>query len=109
MSGDILVENVEGEIDVNTMSGSITLNDVSGSVSTHTMNRDIMAKLYRVAVDKPMSFSSFNADIDVTLPEDIKATFVINTMGGIFGFRRLCQENENPHDAGIQQKFNGCK
>ena len=84
MSGNISVENVEGEIDVNTMSGSITLKDVSGSVSTHTMSRDITARLNRINTNKPMSFSSFNADIDVTLPKDIKATFVINTMGGIY-------------------------
>lgn len=82
--GDILVERVDGEIEVNNVNGAVTLNDVSGSVVAHALNDDLKATLRRTS-GKPMSFSSLNGDIDVTLPAETKANVQLETsMGEIY-------------------------
>jgi hypothetical protein len=76
------VENVDGELELNATNGSITLTDVSGSVVAHAMNGKILAKLKRVDEGKPMSFSSYNSNIDVTLPPTVKANLKMQTQNG---------------------------
>lgn len=71
-SGEIVVEQVEGEIDVNNTNGGVRLSDVSGSVVAHALNGPVVAVLRRVDSQKPMSFTSMNGKIDVTLPASIK-------------------------------------
>lgn len=78
----IAVENVEGEIDVDDLNGSITLRNVSGSVLAHSLNGSVVAVLDRVDNSKPMSFSTLNGDIDVTLPESTRANIRMKTDNG---------------------------
>jgi hypothetical protein len=80
--GSIVVENVAGEIEVENMSGGITLTGISGTVVADTMNGEIKAQFLRVNPDKPMSFSTMNGDIDLTLPADIKATLKMKSDRG---------------------------
>jgi len=80
--GDIYVERVEGEIDVETLSGKITLKDVSGAVVAHSLNGAVLATLERVDPSKPLSFSTFNSNIDVTLPDNLRANLRIKTDHG---------------------------
>jgi DUF4097 and DUF4098 domain-containing protein YvlB len=67
------VENISGEIEVSNMNGQVTLTNVSGSVVAHSMNGKVVVSLNRVTPGKNMNFSTFNGDIDVTLPADAKA------------------------------------
>jgi hypothetical protein len=80
--GDIVVENVTGEIEVNNMNGSNTLKNISGIVIAETMNGDVTVSLSKVTPDKPMSFSTMNGDIDVTFPADIKANVKLKSDRG---------------------------
>jgi hypothetical protein len=80
--GDIVVENVGGEIEVENVNGSNTLRNVSGNVIVNTVNGDVTVTMTRVTPDKPMSFSSMNGDIDVTLPADIKANVKMKSQQG---------------------------
>jgi len=80
--GDIYVENVDGEIDANNLNGKVTLKNVSGSVVAHSLNGAVMASLDRVDAGKPMSFSTMNGDIDVTLPDLVKANVRMKTDNG---------------------------
>ncbi len=80
--GDIVVENVSGTIEVGNVNGSNTLRNVSGNVVAHTVNGEILVQLSRVTPDKPMSFSTMNGDIDVTLPADVKASVRMKTQQG---------------------------
>ncbi len=82
MDGAVVVEGVNGEIDINNINGPVTLKNVSGNTLVHTVNGAIEAVLTRVAADKPLSFSSMNGDIDVTLPADIKASLKMKTDQG---------------------------
>ncbi|MEW5901899.1 MAG: DUF4097 family beta strand repeat-containing protein, partial [Acidobacteriota bacterium] len=68
MGGAIVVERAGGEIEVENMNGRINLNDVSGTVVANTMNGEIMVTFAKISPGKPMSFSTMNGDIDITLP-----------------------------------------
>ena len=80
--GDIYVENVDGEIDANNLNGKVMLKNVSGSVVAHSLNGAVSASLDRVDPGKPMSFSTMNGDIDVTLPDLAKANVRMKTDNG---------------------------
>lgn len=80
--GDITVENVSGEIEVNNLNGSIRLKNVSGTAIADTLNGEVNVVLTKVTPDKPMSFSTMNGDIDVTVPADIKANVKMKSERG---------------------------
>jgi DUF4097 and DUF4098 domain-containing protein YvlB len=82
MSGAITVEGVKGDLDVNSMNGKITLTNVSGSVLAHSMNGGMVISLAAVDAAKPLSFTTMNGTIDVTLPADFKANAKIRTDHG---------------------------
>src|SRR6266571_514027 len=80
--GDIVVEKVEGEIEANNLNGPVTLTNVSGVVVAHSLNGEVVTQMDKVTPDKPMSFSTLNGDIDVTLPVNIKANVKLETQNG---------------------------
>ncbi len=80
--GDIYVEGVEGEIDANDLNGKVTLKNVSGSVIAHSMNGAVTVTLERIDPSKPMSFSTMNGDIDVSLPASLKANVRMKSDNG---------------------------
>ena len=82
MDGAVVVEGVSGEVDINNINGPVTLRNVSGTTLVHTVNGDIQVVLARVAPDKPLSFSTMNGDIDVTLPPDVKANLKMKSEQG---------------------------
>lgn len=85
VNGRIDVTGVNGDLDVGTTNARIDLKDVSGAVSASTVNAPVTVGLDRVAPGKPMSFSSLNGRIDVTLPADTKARLRLKTtFGAIF-------------------------
>jgi len=80
--GGILVEKVAGGLEANNLNGPVTLTNVSGVVIAHSLNGEVLTQMDKVTPDKPMSFSTLNADIDVTLPPDIKAKVKLETQNG---------------------------
>jgi hypothetical protein len=80
--GHINVTGVNGNLDVENVNGSIELKDVSGTVLAHTVNGSVTVGLTRPTPDKPMSFSSLNGTVDVTLPADTKARLHLKTTNG---------------------------
>lgn len=80
--GNIFVENVSGELEVENVNGSNTLKNVSGNAVVNTVNGDVTVTMIRVTPDKPMSFSSLNGDVDVTLPADVKANVKMKSQQG---------------------------
>jgi hypothetical protein len=80
--GQINVTGVNGNIDVENVNGSVELKDVSGTVLAHTVNGNVTVGLTRPTPDKPMSFSSLNGKVDVTLPADTKARLRLKTTNG---------------------------
>jgi hypothetical protein len=81
-AGEIVVENVEGEIEASGINGSVKLLDVSGVALAHTINGHVKVTFQRILPNKAMSFSTLNGDIDVTLPATTKATVKLETLNG---------------------------
>ena len=71
-NGEIMVEKVEGELNVNHVNGPVTLKNIGGSVVANTVNGDLTVTFDNIYLNKPMSFSSFNGDVDVTFPANAK-------------------------------------
>lgn len=80
--GEITVEGVNGSIEVNNVNGGIRITDVGGPVIAHATNGRVLATLRQVAVDKPMSFTSFNGNVDVTVPASAKANLKMRSDRG---------------------------
>jgi hypothetical protein len=80
--GRIDVTGISGEIDAENTNGSIELKNVSGAVTAHTTNGSVTVSLDHTPPDKPMSFSSLNGKVDVTLPADTKARLRLKTTNG---------------------------
>jgi DUF4097 and DUF4098 domain-containing protein YvlB len=80
--GDITVHHVSGDLELENLNGAVTATNVSGSVLAHSLNGRVMVSLDRVTGGKPMSFSSLNGDVDVTLPGDTKGTVKMKTDNG---------------------------
>jgi methionine-rich copper-binding protein CopC len=70
--GDIIVDRVEGDLEASNTNGDVTLTNVSGTGVVHSVNGELKASFVRVT-GKPMSFTTLNGDVDVSLPSDIKA------------------------------------
>ena len=58
------------------------LTDVGGPVIAHATNGRVVATLRQLAAGKPMSFTSFNGDVDVTLPASAKANLKMRSDRG---------------------------
>lgn len=83
--GEIIVNNVQGNIEVSNTNGRIKLLNISGSVSADALNQGITATFNSVTPKTPMAFSSLNGDIDVTFPKSLKANFKLKSdMGEIY-------------------------
>jgi DUF4097 and DUF4098 domain-containing protein YvlB len=78
----IEVTGVSGELEVENINGQILLNNVSGSVVASSQNGSITATMDKVTGGKPMSFTTMNGKIDVTLPADTKAKLRLKTDNG---------------------------
>ena len=78
----VTVQGVNGEIEVDTSDGPIVLTDVSGPVVADSSDGEIKAVFGKVTPGKPMSFSSMDGDIDITLPLDDKASLKMKTDEG---------------------------
>jgi hypothetical protein len=80
--GLIDVTGVNGDHEIENINGSIHLTDVSGSVVAHTQNGGITASLDHITGNKPMSFTSMNGKVDVTLPAETKARLRMRSDNG---------------------------
>jgi DUF4097 and DUF4098 domain-containing protein YvlB len=80
--GGIKVKDVIGDIEANNLNGSIKLMGISGTVVAHTLNGNIFALFKEVNPSKPMSFSTLNGDLDVSLPHGVAADVKLNSTNG---------------------------
>lgn len=80
--GDIVVDNVRGELELSNVNGAILLNQVSGSVVANTVNGSLTATFTSVTAGAPMAFSSLTGKVDVTFPGTIKASLKLKSDRG---------------------------
>ena len=80
--GDISVTGVEGDMEVGAAGGAVTLKNVAGNAVAHALKGRLLAQFDRVNSQKPMAFSSFSGDLDLTFPANLKATLSISSNRG---------------------------
>ena len=81
-SGDIVVRGVEGEHEMMNTHGSIEAMEIGGSLVAETTHGDVRASFRKVAAGRPMAFSTFHGDVDVTFPPDLRAEVRIDPGNG---------------------------
>jgi hypothetical protein len=67
-NGNVEVFNVNGVIEVENTSGDITLENISGSAVLSSVYGTISAVFRSVDTESPMMFTTFEGDINITLP-----------------------------------------
>jgi DUF4097 and DUF4098 domain-containing protein YvlB len=82
VSGPIRVDGVHGEVDASSTNSRIEVMNVSGTIVADTTNGSITASMDQVDPSKPISFSSVNGSIHVTLPADLKANVKLRSLNG---------------------------
>jgi hypothetical protein len=80
--GDLKADHVSGDLELQNLNGGVSVTNASGSVLAHSLNGKVTVSLDKITPEKPMSFSTMNGDIDVTLPPDIKANFRMKSDNG---------------------------
>jgi hypothetical protein len=80
--GEVLVENVTGEIEASNSDGNLTLKNISGSAVAHAYDGELVVSFNQIDPGKPMSFSAYDGDIDVTFPSTVKTTVMIKVDDG---------------------------
>lgn len=80
--GELLVQGVAGEHELENVNGGITARDVAGALVAHTTNGTVKVTLARIDAGKPMSFVSFNGNVDVTFPANLAADLKLRSDNG---------------------------
>ncbi|GAB3262286.1 hypothetical protein GCM10027347_27850 [Larkinella harenae] len=84
-NGDIVVENVTGELEVKNVNGPVQLTNVGGSAVANSINGPVKATFRTVNADAPMAFSTLNGNLDVTFPANAKFNVKLKSdQGDIF-------------------------
>lgn len=99
VNGELLIENVSGEMELSNVNGDILLHNIGGTAMANTVNGDIEAIFRTVSSDNPMAFSNLNGDIDVTLPANTKISAKMKSeWGEVFtDFDMNIKRNDNEH------------
>src|SRR5262249_48797344 len=78
----ISVDGVEGDIEATNHNGRVEILNVAGSVVAYSHNGKVVVSLRDIAAGKPMSFTSMNGPVDVTLPPAAEANLKMRTENG---------------------------
>jgi DUF4097 and DUF4098 domain-containing protein YvlB len=82
LSGGVDVDGVHGELEVHTLNGHVDLINVGGTVTADSQNGPIKVTMDSVNANKPLTFSTLNGMVDVTLPSDLKADLTVKSNHG---------------------------
>ncbi|WNJ17293.1 DUF4097 family beta strand repeat-containing protein [Pontibacter sp. G13] len=80
--GDIVVTGVSGTHEVENYNGSISLKQVAGSVVASTYNGEVEVEMTSIDRNAQMAFTTYNGDIDLTLPENASFVAKMKTNNG---------------------------
>jgi hypothetical protein len=82
-SANISIKNCRGEIEANVSGeGNLIVSDISGTLIANTTRGNLTTIFTKVEPEKPMSFSTYSGDIDITLPSKTKARLKMKTSRG---------------------------
>ena len=103
--GDVEIDSVTGEHELSNVNGDVIATDIAGSAVINATNGDVRATFTTVEAMKPMSFTSFNGDVDVTLPANIAADLIVGSQqGDVFTDFDVVAKTDPPN---VQQRGTG--
>jgi hypothetical protein len=105
--GDVEITGLEGEHELQNVNGDVVATDVSGSAVMNSTNGDVRATFTSVARDRPMSFTSFNGDVDISLPANLSADLVVSSQQGDVYTDFDYEERQTPTDVRRNQDAGG--
>jgi hypothetical protein len=79
---DVIVKNLTGEVEISTLNGDIDLFNITGPTAISSINGDIKCIFSEVSQQAPISISSVNGELDITIPSNTKADLVLSTFSG---------------------------
>jgi DUF4097 and DUF4098 domain-containing protein YvlB len=94
--GDIEIVGVNGEHELQNVNGDVVATDISGSAVLNSTNGDVRATFASIAGDRSMSFTSFNGDVDVSLPANLAADLLVTSQQGDVFTDFEFQERQDP-------------
>jgi len=83
-NGQIMISEVNGELDIESYNGGITLQNISGSASASTYNGTVKVDFNSVTPDVPMTFHTYNGNVDISVPDGTRFTAKMKTNRDIF-------------------------
>lgn len=83
-NGHIVIDGLNGELNVESYNGPITLTNISGSASASTYNGAIEVTFAKVTADVNMAFSTYNGNVDISVPDGTKFTSKMKTNREIY-------------------------
>ena len=96
--GDVEIDSVTGEHELSNVNGDVIATDISGSAVVNATNGDVRATFTTVDATKPMSFISFNGDVDVTLPANLAADLIVGSQqGDVYTDFEVVAQNDPPN------------
>jgi hypothetical protein len=84
LNGDVKVEDFKGEIEVKTLNGDIEVRNAEAPVDLYSTNGDIIINYSVLTFTREVVLRTLNSAIDLTLPQDAKATLNMKTNDAIY-------------------------
>jgi hypothetical protein len=81
-NGSVKVERVTGDVEVKGLNCEVKLTDLGGGAIVETMNGEIVASFAALPDKKPVSFSSMNGEVKLSVPADARANVRFRTHNG---------------------------
>ncbi len=81
-NGDLMLSNIQGELALTNYNGEITALNISGSVIATTYNGEIKITFDKITEGVPMSYHTYNGDVNVSFPSSLKASLKMKTEQG---------------------------
>ena len=100
--GDVEITGLTGDHELSNVNGDVIATDITGSAVVNATNGDVRATFASVDTTKPMSFISFNGDVDVTLPRNLAADLIVaSQQGDVYTDFEVVEQNDPPS---VQQR-----
>jgi DUF4097 and DUF4098 domain-containing protein YvlB len=80
--GTLRVESIQGEVEMDNYNGDVYAYNISGSAIANSYNGEIKITFDKVTPDTPMSFTTYNGDVDLTFPPTVKFSLKMKTNQG---------------------------
>lgn len=81
-NGDVFISDLNGVVEVNAHHGDVTIKGLGSSANVNTHHGEIIATFNKVDNSKPMAFTTYHGDVDISMPGNASFSTKIKTTKG---------------------------